>query len=246
MHSFLVVLVFTLSCALAIVFLFWNNGPGSTFTHQIQNKLCSESPSWDTSLSRTFRPISSLETISHPSGHSSNNGVDDISWESLLLPQNGGLLRVRTSNDTVTDHGVSMFHQLHCLIVIRDLIFPEPSRGNRNSTSPSHIGHPKSDAIHWAHCFDYIAQGIICAADDTIEPPHHVLNREGRKVRIIDGVGHTHACRDPTSLWRAVQNSELHPIDMSILKDSVRASSLNTRDCEMVDNCTIPEPYRAH
>lgn len=85
-------------------------------------------------------------------------------------------------------------------------------------------------------------KAIICAADDTLEPPQTVFNEQGQKVQIIDGVGHIdHQCRDPAPLWRAVKEGIVRPYDEAILGNSVRASDL-VKDTEYYE---IPELYRA-
>ncbi|PYH68011.1 uncharacterized protein BO88DRAFT_464914 [Aspergillus vadensis CBS 113365] len=172
---------------------------------------------------------------------------DDIhrSWESLLLPENGGILKVRTDNNTITDYGISMFHQLHCLTVLRGLIFPETSQHHGVSTSPSHSGDEHEDAVHWAHCFDYIAQSIICAADGTIEPPHPAINKDGDRILVIDGIGHAHQCRDPEPLWRAVRDSGSNPVYLSEVKDTVGHSKFPlNEEATCQGACLMPEPYR--
>lgn len=88
-----------------------------------------------------------------------------------------------------------MYHQLHCLTMIRnvywDLIFAveDPSTlPNKKFPRNSHMGH----------CFDYIRQGIQCAGDLTLEPAdmsepgHSKINGWGAKHRI---------CRD----WRVAE-----------------------------------------
>lgn len=77
---------------------------------------------------------------------------------------------------------VSMWHQLHCLNHIRAMFVN---------------GDDGSD--HTAHCFHYIRQGILCAADTTIEPGGLITDPEtGNKV--AGGAGTVHTCRD----WKQV------------------------------------------
>ncbi|RAK99261.1 uncharacterized protein BO80DRAFT_446550 [Aspergillus ibericus CBS 121593] len=214
-----------------------------SLTQQFQQHVCPTSPSEPSPpITRKFHSLTPLLGV-HPD--TSQSPSADISWESLLLPQNGGMLRVQTSNDTVTDYGISMFHQLHCLTVLRGLIFPGTSQHHGASTSPSHSGDAHEDAVHWAHCFDYIAQAIICAADDTIEPPHSVIDKDGKSVLVIDGIGHTHQCRDPEPLWRAVLDSGTHAVSVSDVKATVGDSGvLQTGRSECENGCLMPPPYR--
>ncbi|KAG9258583.1 uncharacterized protein F5Z01DRAFT_203104 [Emericellopsis atlantica] len=78
--------------------------------------------------------------------------------------------------------GVSMWHQMHCLNHIRSTLL---------------YGDDGSD--HTAHCFHYLRQGILCAADTTLEPGGVIMEaKNGDKV--ATGVGVLHTCRD----WRQV------------------------------------------
>lgn len=129
-----------LLCTVAVVLYSWDG----SFSH-IQRQICPKVSTLQTQ--RTFRPIKLLEKVDEEGTNT---------FESSLLPQNGGLLRVRMSNDTetVNDYGVSMFHQLHCLVTLREIIFPGGS-----PIHPEHTEHNSSMArVHWAHCFDYLAQ----------------------------------------------------------------------------------------
>ncbi|KAF1731323.1 hypothetical protein CRV24_009403 [Beauveria bassiana] len=77
---------------------------------------------------------------------------------------------------------VSMWHQLHCLNHIRAVLVN---------------GDDGSD--HTGHCFHYLRQGILCAADTTLESGGTSMTlANGDKV--APGVGTVHTCRD----WRQV------------------------------------------
>ncbi|KAF1940696.1 hypothetical protein EJ02DRAFT_349380 [Clathrospora elynae] len=80
--------------------------------------------------------------------------------------------------------GVSMWHQMHCLNHIRAVLVN---------------GDDGSD--HTAHCFHYLRQGILCAADTTLES-----GGTGMKLangdKVATGVGTVHTCRD----WRQVHD----------------------------------------
>lgn len=88
---------------------------------------------------------------------------------------------------------------------------------------PDHINHLD-------HCLDYLAQvnhvshkspqnaiadrtkGILCAADDTLEPSSIETGRNGKPVRAVNGVGIQHQCRDSQAIREAVQRSEETPV----------------------------------
>jgi hypothetical protein len=78
--------------------------------------------------------------------------------------------------------GVSMWHQLHCLNHLRKVL----TRGDDGSD-------------HTEHCFHYLRQGILCAADTTLEPGGPaMLLADGQLVATGGNV--THTCRD----WKLV------------------------------------------
>lgn len=86
--------------------------------------------------------------------------------------------------------GISVFHQLHCLSAIRDTL------RSLKTDQPARIW---GGSNHLEHCLDYIRQGLMCAADTTIEWPTFVktgFQDDGP----ITGEGIAHQCRD----WDAV------------------------------------------
>lgn len=46
---------------------------------------------------------------------------------------------------------------------------------------------------HWEHCFDYLRQTLMCAADVTLE---NLETKGERLLDRVDGWGTTHMCRD--------------------------------------------------
>lgn len=80
------------------------------------------------------------------------------SWEDILEPLNGHGA-IHSTNASSQINGISMFHHIHCLIVIRAFVFPETSiNSTKNNTQHPQPGNPGRDLHHVAHCFDYIAQ----------------------------------------------------------------------------------------
>jgi Mycotoxin biosynthesis protein UstYa len=86
---------------------------------------------------------------------------------------------------------ISMYHQLHCLAMIRHAYY---------HPLDAHMHHGgRSDAAqraaHLDHCFDYLRQAITCAADMTVEWAK--VEYDGTR-RQVDGWGIPHwQCRDP-------------------------------------------------
>ncbi|KAF5866548.1 hypothetical protein ETB97_011433 [Aspergillus alliaceus] len=83
---------------------------------------------------------------------------------------------------------VAAFHQLHCLY----LIFEEFSQALHGQ-----IKHPSG---HTIHCYDYLRQSIMCAADSNLEPFRSRF--EGMKPGDgVDGIGSIHQCRNFEELY---------------------------------------------
>ena len=62
-----------------------------------------------------------------------------------------------------------------------------------------------------------LAQGVLCAADDTLEKKTFAKNFRGELVGGIDGMNHTHQCRDSKRLIDVVGNSAKVPVHESTL-----------------------------
>ena len=84
----------------------------------------------------------------------------DVSWDSLLLPPEGGFLMVEENDGDIRAYGVSMFHQLHCLIRLRDLLSDTSCdhHGSRLKITDSITETSHDSEVHWRHCLHYIAQ----------------------------------------------------------------------------------------
>ncbi len=106
-----------------------------------------------------------------------------------------------------------MFHQLHCLVRARSRCLDQ-IRSNLPLTTPrrtwlrrgftTSIKNPTEFfyilpqiSHHWAHCFDYLRQSLMCAADGTLETVHTNGNSKGETMLAgVEGWGMTHTCRD--------------------------------------------------
>lgn len=69
-------------------------------------------------------------------------------WDSIF-PDGGGILFLGPERRIF---GLSLFHQMHCLVHIRRAIF---------ARQPSNHAH---------HCLNFLRQAILCEADSTLEP----------------------------------------------------------------------------
>ncbi len=141
---------------------------------------------------RTFRQIPVLEDMSRDNDHA---------WLSTLMPQKEGFILVRHNETFELKMGISMFHALHCLSLVRAMLQDKLDGEGEHSHHTVHQSHARDDSSerflhekHVPHCLGYIAQvwivldgpylpddangcglsspqSIICSGDDTIEPP---------------------------------------------------------------------------
>ncbi|KAI3552001.1 hypothetical protein CSPX01_00677 [Colletotrichum filicis] len=131
------------------------------------------------------------EFVDDPEHYGMEGFASTVEWNAIRPPGKGFVFLGQ-------EHfafGVSMWHQMHCLSHIRAVLVN---------------GDDGSD--HTEHCFHYLRQGILCAADTTIEPGG--TNKKlpnGDKVAAGDGAKHT--CRDWRQVhdWMAEQHSKWTP-----------------------------------
>lgn len=85
---------------------------------------------------------------------------------------------------------VAMLHSLHCLNRVRRGVATRPKDGGARA--------------HVQHCFTYLRQSVLCAADVTLEPLVEDSARTSNSG-VIDGMGVRHTYRD----WSAVYGEVL-------------------------------------
>jgi hypothetical protein len=106
-------------------------------------------------------------TFSEHSNYMNLSHEYDSLWMDLL-PPNGGFILKTGKHGVRRRYGISMFHQLHCLGMMREafqdlktrLVAAEMSGAGHGAQGRGlHSGHgPSDDADHWLHCFDYLRQ----------------------------------------------------------------------------------------
>lgn len=82
----------------------------------------------------------------------------DALWEGVL-PSNGGFLNHIGPDGTQVGEGITMFHQLHCLQLLR--IGLQQKHSNGEEAVPVVDGHGHSvhaNSEHYLHCLDYLRQ----------------------------------------------------------------------------------------
>ena len=82
--------------------------------------------------------------------------------------------------------GISMFHQIHCLHMIRLALINGPDD-------------------HSGHCLNFLRQAILCNSDTTLDPL--VVDPDGTMTG-TDGMGVTHVCRDWSQVYAYVTENQ--------------------------------------
>ncbi|KAF2010398.1 hypothetical protein BU24DRAFT_399713 [Aaosphaeria arxii CBS 175.79] len=148
----------------------------------------------------------------------------DEAWNSIMPEGRGFVLvddpkkygyRKGVPTEKGDRYSVSVFHQIHCLGMIRASYY----KGNGTAKPIGHLeGDLPADILeevhehHIAHCFDYLRQALMCSADTTIE--WAVVQSTGER-RQVDGWGVPHKkCKDWNVLM-AWMNEHKAPSDYS-------------------------------
>ncbi|KAI1370369.1 hypothetical protein F4677DRAFT_465506 [Hypoxylon crocopeplum] len=155
----------------------------------------------------------------HPVYSNRNNTSEKADWWDSLLPPNGGFLIVEEKDHEIGKYGVSMFHQLHCLSMIRSMVLGGEMHMDHIQDESHGVKESAKDRDHYLHCFDYIVQAILCSADDSLERSGKVLGPGGKEEDVINGMGHTHQCRNATLLYDYVLQSEPIPVKAASVGD---------------------------
>ncbi|KAL8870429.1 MAG: hypothetical protein Q9174_003526 [Haloplaca sp. 1 TL-2023] len=117
----------------------------------------------------------------------------DAEWERALLTSKGGFLWVQYNGTTERPYGVSMFHGLHCLKMLREVIQKSPGMVKEEDKG-------KDGKDEHAHM-----QG----QNSTIEPSKITVDKDGHATQFqVDGEGYQHQCRDHSGIRRIVEQSE--------------------------------------
>lgn len=118
-----------------------------------------------------------------------------------------------------TLYGISVFHQLHCLVgilwcrseyhlnesalimltLLQDMIEHVWIQNLTAASSSMEAGH-ENQLRHVDHCFGYLRQALMCCSDTTLEGQAVTSDAKG-----TDGFGVKHRCRDFASVYRWAQ-----------------------------------------
>ncbi|OAA36249.1 hypothetical protein NOR_07594 [Metarhizium rileyi] len=132
----------------------------------------------------------------------------NTAWQSLPGPNGMGFIRIDPSLHLELPDvkaGLSVFHQLHCLGALRnfmwELMYDRVDREALLATWPANASAPTYDQAingmwHYAHCFDYLRQGIQCSGDTSLEFVHGATGKA-----VVDGLAYPHVCKNWDALW---------------------------------------------
>lgn len=177
-----------------------------------------------------------------------SNALEDFSyhndehWFSTVMPKNEGFISIRHNETFNIEWGISMFHQMHCLSLLRAVLqrealnTPEHPQDSHSARQDEHADQHFLHQSHLPHCIGYLAQvfiafhrpclspqreltylvsskAIMCAGDGTIERPWVRKDDAGNIVAHgVDGVGTMHRCRNTDLLWSVSEGSAVSPI----------------------------------
>ncbi|KAI0540092.1 hypothetical protein GGR58DRAFT_462323 [Xylaria digitata] len=122
-----------------------------------------------------------------PQGDGAGDKSEPV-WDALIP---NGLGYFRDHNLAPKISIPTVFHQLHCLYVIRRAYYS-------HSAELQGFDFGKNRTDHAAHCFDYLQQSITCAADSTVEPGEDDPNG-------FLGSGFPRQCRDFEAVKKYVE-----------------------------------------
>ncbi|KAL2074963.1 hypothetical protein VTL71DRAFT_8743 [Oculimacula yallundae] len=139
----------------------------------------------------------------------------DSVWSSISSTKQGGFLWVQYNETYKTGHGVSMFHALHCLSMIRNAVKAKSGPVAHSHGSKRGIPARKSeDEMHIGHCLSYVAQSLLCSADGTLERPKTRTDDAGNVLRDdVDGEDVKHQCKSADYLREKIEQTEHRGLD---------------------------------
>ncbi|RAL11832.1 uncharacterized protein BO97DRAFT_453456 [Aspergillus homomorphus CBS 101889] len=115
-------------------------------------------------------------------------------WDSIV-PFGQGTVRYASPETEQIYYTVSAVHQLHCLWSIHKSYYRSHVHGVTSTEHGDEREHhaKEKEQRHMRHCFDYLRQSLMCAADATLEPVDAALGG-------VTGWGVQRVCRDYVAL----------------------------------------------
>ncbi|PYH49296.1 uncharacterized protein BP01DRAFT_378865 [Aspergillus saccharolyticus JOP 1030-1] len=131
---------------LMILFLSLLNLPMSI--KQLDRSSCVAKSDAEDTFATTFTQDKAFQSLDHAYDHL---------WADLSLNKStGGLIYLSKGGNKWDQGGISMFHQLHCLTMMRQAL--------QSASEGQDIGKDWHDDGHWPHCMDYLVKNIFQGA----------------------------------------------------------------------------------
>ncbi|KAK3075454.1 hypothetical protein LTR53_001239 [Teratosphaeriaceae sp. CCFEE 6253] len=174
-------------------------GAGARYSHKLPVSLqWTKSPIPDIPIvPKTLNQDNRYAVISSPES--------DHIWHSLIPSPGTGFVTIQDArkyphlqpgmpgdkpNEEV--YGVSLFHQLHCVIHIRHHMWAlEKAAKTHDDAAVQSMAKANG---HINHCFDFIRQALMCNADLTLEWPESAKDKDG--TGRVDGNHIPHQCKN--------------------------------------------------
>jgi Mycotoxin biosynthesis protein UstYa len=106
-----------------------------------------------TSQKRTFTRVPTFEDMSHE---------NDAAWAATVMPEKLGFIYVKYNETFSIERGISMFHAMHCLSLLREMLQMKlPGESSQSHQHGSKAGHESANHLreqHMPHCLSYVAQ----------------------------------------------------------------------------------------
>ncbi|KAF1962132.1 hypothetical protein CC80DRAFT_358382, partial [Byssothecium circinans] len=124
----------------------------------------------------------------------------EAAWQSII-PDGRGFVTHPTL--APTNASLSVFHEIHCLHTIRVAYYislHDNAVLKNSSYRDPYLEEVKARTVvsHIQHCFDYVRQALMCAADTNFEKPE-------KGSGVTDGWGVERQCRN---YWDVVEWAE--------------------------------------
>ncbi|KAF4628597.1 hypothetical protein G7Y89_g9558 [Cudoniella acicularis] len=122
----------------------------------------------------------------------------DAAWDAMF-PRGVGFVKHPSVSPELS--GLAVFHELHCVNILR-VGYYAALDGTLAEMQHQHDHNKRPDPHHLRHCFDYLRQALMCAADTNLEPVDFELGgvtgwKYNRKCRDFEAV------KDWADQWRS-------------------------------------------
>jgi hypothetical protein len=84
---------------------------------------------------------------------------DPSGWATRRLHPNGGYIKLQYNSTFKINFGISMFHSIHCLEMLREkIVGGEATHIHGAGSSDADVEEKDKDPKHLEHCIDYVLQ----------------------------------------------------------------------------------------